>query len=57
MLIFVMIFNFLTNTISCIATDVEEGKEVKEEEEFIQGATNVLFEGVRWSCRYFYMGV
>ena len=32
MLIFVMIFNFLTNTISCIATDVEEGKEVKEEE-------------------------
>ena len=46
MLIFVMIFNFLTNTISCIATDVEEGKEVKEEEEFIQGATNVLLKGL-----------
>lgn len=46
MLIFVMIFNFLTNTISCIATDVEEDNAVKEEEEFIQGATNVLLKGL-----------
>ena len=46
MLIFLMLFNFLTGTISCKATDEEESKEANEEMEFIRGATDVLLKGV-----------
>ena len=45
MLIFLMLFNFLTGTISCKATDEGESKE-NEEMEFIRGATDVLLKGV-----------
>lgn len=46
MLIFLMLFNFLTGTISCKATDEEESKEANEEMEFIRGTTDVLLKGV-----------
>lgn len=50
MLIFLMLFNFLTSTISCKATDEEESKEANDEMEFIRGATDVL-------SRFLYRGV
>lgn len=55
MLIFLMLFNFLTGTISCKATDEEESKEANEEMEFIRGATDVLLKGVDWTYRCFNM--